>query len=101
MKGKINRKKEQQNKAKLFGKLLSSSQRIFMTQWTSLIYPSGCNLQNHGSHKRTNRDGSKLFDNGMAYDTPEAVYFDVAKFPKYGESFGQKLSDKELGYVRS
>ena len=39
----------------------------------------------------------KLFDNGMAYDTPEAVYFDVAKFPKYGESFGQKLSDKRVG----
>lgn len=39
----------------------------------------------------------KLFDNGMAYDTPEAVYFDVAKFPKYGESFGQKLSEKRVG----
>ena len=39
----------------------------------------------------------KLFDNGMAYDTPEVVYFDVAKFPKYGESFGQKLSDKRVG----
>ena len=39
----------------------------------------------------------KLFDNGMAYATPEAVYFDVAKFPKYGESFGQKLSDKRVG----
>ena len=42
----------------------------------------------------------KLFDNGYAYDTPEAVYFDVSKFPKYGEMLGQKLSDKELG-VRS
>lgn len=42
----------------------------------------------------------KLFDNGFAYDTPEAVYFDISKFSKYGEMLGQKLSDKELG-VRS
>src|SRR5258706_855685 len=39
----------------------------------------------------------KLFDNGYAYDTPEAVYFDVVKFPKYGEAFGQKLSEKKVG----
>ncbi len=35
-----------------------------------------------------------LIDNGYAYDTPEAVYFDVAKFPTYGDLFGQKLEDK-------
>lgn len=38
----------------------------------------------------------KLVDRGFAYDTPEAVYFDVAKFPKYDEIFGnQKLVDKK------
>ena len=42
----------------------------------------------------------KLFDNGYAYDTPEAVYFDVTKFESYGESFGQKLEDKKTA-VRS
>jgi cysteinyl-tRNA synthetase len=36
----------------------------------------------------------KLMDKGYAYDTPEAVYFDVTKFKKYGEAFGQKLEDK-------
>lgn len=38
----------------------------------------------------------KLIEKGLAYDTPEAVYFDVAKFPKYGEAFGQKLSEKQV-----
>lgn len=42
----------------------------------------------------------KLIDKGFAYDTPEAVYFDITKFPKYGETFGQKLEDKKIA-VRS
>jgi len=37
-----------------------------------------------------------LMEKGFAYDTPEAVYFDVAKFPKYGTLFGnQELSEKK------
>lgn len=39
----------------------------------------------------------KLFENGYAYDTTEAVYFDVSKFPDYYKLFGQKLEDKEVG----
>jgi len=39
----------------------------------------------------------KLFKNGYAYDTPEAVYFDTAKFADYGKLFGQKLEDKKTG----
>jgi cysteinyl-tRNA synthetase len=39
----------------------------------------------------------KLFANGYAYDTPEAVYFDVAKFPDYSKLFGQDISEKEVG----
>lgn len=42
----------------------------------------------------------KLIDKGFAYDTPEAVYFEVSKFEKYGEAFGQKLEDKKIA-VRS
>lgn len=38
----------------------------------------------------------KLFANGYAYDTEEAVYFDVSKFADYGKLFGQKLNDKKL-----
>lgn len=38
----------------------------------------------------------RLIEKGYAYDTPEAVYFDVTKFKKYGEAFGQKLSDKKV-----
>ena len=38
----------------------------------------------------------KLMDKGFAYDTPEAVYFDIAKFPRYSEAFGQKLEDKKV-----
>ena len=38
----------------------------------------------------------RLMDKGFAYDTPEAVYFDISKFPKYGEAFGQKLEDKKV-----
>jgi cysteinyl-tRNA synthetase len=36
----------------------------------------------------------RLLEKGIAYDTPEAVYFDVSKFPAYGELSGQKLSEK-------
>ena len=43
---------------------------------------------------------AKLVEKGFAYDTSEAVYFDVAKFPKYGEAFGQSLEDKKIA-VRS
>ena len=39
----------------------------------------------------------KLFKNGYAYDTPEAVYFDVSRFKDYGKLFGQKLEDKKTG----
>jgi cysteinyl-tRNA synthetase len=36
-----------------------------------------------------------LIDKGFAYVTDQAVYFDVAKLPSYGELTGQKLADKE------
>jgi cysteinyl-tRNA synthetase len=36
----------------------------------------------------------KLIEKGLAYDTPEAVYFDVSQFPAYGSLSGQKLTDK-------
>lgn len=39
----------------------------------------------------------KLFMNGFAYDTVEAVYFDVSRFPDYYKLFGQKLEEKETG----
>ena len=37
----------------------------------------------------------RLIDKGLAYETPEAVYFDVSKFPKYGQMLGQQLEDKQ------
>jgi len=39
----------------------------------------------------------RIMDKGYAYDTPEAVYFDVTKFPDYGKLFGQDLSEKLVG----
>lgn len=38
----------------------------------------------------------KILENGFAYDTPEAVYFDVSKYPDYEKFSGQKLSDKKV-----
>jgi cysteinyl-tRNA synthetase len=38
-----------------------------------------------------------LVDKGFAYQTKEAIYFDIAKQPSYGELSGQKLADKEVG----
>jgi cysteinyl-tRNA synthetase len=38
----------------------------------------------------------KIIKNGYGYDTPEAVYFDTAKFKDYGKLFGQKLEDKKV-----
>jgi len=39
----------------------------------------------------------RLVENGHAYETPEAVYFDVTTFPTYGCLSGQKLEDKIKG----
>jgi len=36
----------------------------------------------------------KLFEKGFAYETPQAVYFDVSKFKNYGKLSGQSLSQK-------
>lgn len=41
----------------------------------------------------------KLMEKGVGYDTPEAVYFDISKFPSYGNLFGQHLNEKQT--VRS
>ncbi|MDB5178280.1 MAG: cysteinyl-tRNA synthetase [Patescibacteria group bacterium] len=39
----------------------------------------------------------RLLDKGYAYQTKEAIYFDVTKLPDYGKLTGQKLADKEVG----
>jgi cysteinyl-tRNA synthetase len=38
-----------------------------------------------------------LVEKGFAYETDEALYFDVTKFPKYTELSGQKLEEKNTG----
>ncbi|HSX30632.1 MAG TPA: cysteine--tRNA ligase [Candidatus Saccharimonadales bacterium] len=38
----------------------------------------------------------RLLDKGFAYQTKQAIYFDVTKLPSYGELSGQKLADKEV-----
>ncbi len=37
----------------------------------------------------------KLVENGYAYETSEAVYFDISKFKDYGNLLGQKLEEKK------
>ncbi|OGY18261.1 MAG: cysteine--tRNA ligase [Candidatus Chisholmbacteria bacterium RIFCSPLOWO2_01_FULL_50_28] len=37
----------------------------------------------------------RLVAKGFAYDTSEAVYFDILKFPSYARLFGQKLEEKK------
>ena len=39
----------------------------------------------------------KILVNGYAYDTEEAVYFDVTKFADYGKMFNQSFEDKTVG----
>jgi len=36
----------------------------------------------------------RLFGGGYAYETPQAVYFDIAKFKTYGKLSGQSLEEK-------
>jgi cysteinyl-tRNA synthetase len=38
----------------------------------------------------------KLIEKGLAYDTPEAVYFDTSKSENYGELSGQRLEEKQV-----
>src|SRR3989338_5380251 len=42
----------------------------------------------------------KLIERGYAYETEEAIYFEVNKFADYDKLFGQKLEDKKTA-VRS
>lgn len=42
----------------------------------------------------------KLIDKGYAYDTPEAVYFDVTKFASYEGLFGRQKMDERKTAVR-
>lgn len=39
----------------------------------------------------------QLMESGYAYETEEAVYFEVGKFSDYGKLFGQDLSEKLVG----
>lgn len=38
-----------------------------------------------------------LVEKGFAYQTKQAIYFEVAKIPDYGKLSGQLLADKEIG----
>lgn len=38
-----------------------------------------------------------LLEKGFAYETDEALYFDVTKFPKYTQLSGQNLEEKQQG----
>lgn len=39
----------------------------------------------------------QLVKKGFTYQTDEAIYFDISKFPTYTDLSGQKLEDKETG----
>lgn len=39
----------------------------------------------------------KLEENGFTYQTEEAIYFDISKFPDYTKLTGQKLEEKVVG----
>jgi len=39
----------------------------------------------------------RLINKEFAYDTPEAVYFSVSSFPRYGQMFGQSIDEKQAG----
>ena len=40
---------------------------------------------------------AKLLADGFAYETDQAIYFDITKFPTYTQLSGQKLDDKVVG----
>jgi cysteinyl-tRNA synthetase len=40
---------------------------------------------------------TQLLDKGFAYQTEQAIYFDVTKLQDYGKLTGQTLADKEVG----
>jgi len=42
----------------------------------------------------------RLIKKGFAYDTPEAVYFEVSKFPRYAGLFGRQALEDKLAGVR-
>lgn len=38
-----------------------------------------------------------LLEKGFAYETDEAVYFDIEQYPRYGELSGQLIEEKSIG----
>jgi cysteinyl-tRNA synthetase len=66
----------------------------------NILEPNG----NHGVYARATDFISQqidivklLIDKGFAYQTDNAVFFDVTKLDDYGKLTGQKLADKEVG----
>jgi len=62
------------------------------------------NLKHHDSYSRATdfipeqiAMVQALMDKDFAYQTNQAIYFDVTKLPDYGILTGQKLADKETG----
>lgn len=39
----------------------------------------------------------KLEKQGLIYQTPDAIYFDISKFPNYGKLAGQNLANEKVG----
>ena len=71
----------------------------------NILPPNGYNDHEHGDNyaRATNFIAEQvdmvklLLERGFAYQTPQAIYFDVSKIANYGELSGQKLADKEVG----
>lgn len=82
----------------------------FKTDMTTMnvLPPNGYHSENHNDTYARATDFIEqqiaivtlLLEKGFAYQTDQAIYFDVSKLPDYGILSGQRLADKEVG-VRS
>jgi cysteinyl-tRNA synthetase len=74
------------------------------------VLPPSVNPQRPSNHKRHDTYAratdfipdqldmvQRLLDRGFAYQTKQAIYFDIVKLPDYGKLTGQSLKDKEVG----
>jgi cysteinyl-tRNA synthetase len=69
----------------------------------NILKPNGYKAENDNYARATDFINEQidlikiLISKDFAYISENAIYFDVAKLPDYGELSGQKLSDKEVG----
>lgn len=87
-----------QREGKTVWEIAESYTKAFKADTKSLNILPASKLEKATDHIQDQIDMVQaLIEKGFAYQTKQAIYFDVAKVADYGKLSGQRLEDKEVG----